>query len=68
MTTLVDVQVRKWDAETGVHVDTHTDRRAISCIATPPGPGNDIVAFAGASNAVQLWDPRKRQAEDAVRP
>lgn len=61
------MQVRKWDAVTGTNVDTFNDRKAVSCVAVPRG-GSELVAFAGAAKALHLWDPRRRQAEDAVSP
>ena len=59
------LQVRIWDAETGTHTDTYNGRKAISSIAVPSGP-RELVAFAGAAKVLNVWDPRKRQADDGV--
>ena len=59
-----DHSVRLWDIEHGggKAIDTVHTGRAVYCVAVQRGPHNgaddDLVAFAGASQAVRLWDTR----------
>ena len=48
-------------------MDTYNGRKAVSSIAVC-STGRDLVAFAGAANVLNLWDPRQGHAEGEASP
>ena len=48
-------------------MNTYNGRKAVSSIAVCI-TGRDLIAFAGAANVLNLWDPRQRQAEGEASP